>query len=75
MIIEVTLDGRGQVRIETEYAGSPKQIKGLVDHAARTITRVEAKPQGYGFGAGGSTHLGHGEGSEADPTEFGWVVR
>lgn len=56
MIIEVQLDGRGAVRIEAEYTGTPKQIKGLIDHAATTLSEsTDPKPgRPIGFGAGTS---------------------
>ncbi len=55
MIIEVQLDGRGAVRIESDYTGTPKQIKGLFDHAAATLTKAAPQPgRPIGFGAGTS---------------------
>lgn len=65
MIIEVTLDGRGAVRIETEYAANPKQIKRLVEHATDTVVNAEvrSKPRPIGFGAGSSLD------TEVDPAD------
>jgi hypothetical protein len=54
VIIEVQLDGRGAVRVEADYTGTPKQIRGLIDHAAATLTKsTEPQPgRPIGFGAG-----------------------
>lgn len=56
VIIDVTLDGRGAVHVETDYSGTPKQIRGLIDHAAATIAEAVAKTPArpIGFGAGSS---------------------
>lgn len=56
MIIEVTIDGRGAVRIETEYTGTPKQIRSLITHAAATINCASPSKanQPIGFSAGTS---------------------
>lgn len=55
MIIEVQLDGRGCVRVEVDYNGSTKQIKGLIDHAAHTLNQnPPATSRPIGFGAGSS---------------------
>lgn len=52
MIIEVLLDGRGAVRVETEYTATPKQIKGLIDHATSALTEAQPAARPIGFGAG-----------------------
>jgi hypothetical protein len=75
MLIQVALEGHGQVQIETGYDLPPKQIKGLVNHARDTLTSAQPGKQAYGFGSGSSTLLSRGPGSEEDPTDMGWVER
>jgi hypothetical protein len=74
VIIDVTLDGRGNVRIETD--STDVSAKALVTHAVTELIRGSGpKPTPIGFGAGERCDIDRNYGQDPDPYEAGEVIR